>query len=212
MLIEKSDNVRWRFDYLTKIIKLREEKRKIYYLNETWLDEGHTKSKVWQDVSVQSSQKAHREGLSTGLTAPTGKGKHLIILHILDEDDKPGVIECLHIEVWECASLYALKYAEEFAPHTPGFVAAVLHVLLLAGPKEKYDALEFLAKVAEKNSYENLFEDPATLSHICEDIVIPNMEFRESDIELFEDNPEEYVWRDIEGSDVATRRRAACDL
>ncbi|CAG9566861.1 unnamed protein product [Danaus chrysippus] len=34
----------------------------------------------------------------------------------------------------------------------------------------------------------------------------------ESDIELFEDNPEEYVWRDIEGSDVATRRRAACDL
>ncbi|CAG9566856.1 unnamed protein product [Danaus chrysippus] len=33
-----------------------------------------------------------------------------------------------------------------------------------------------------------------------------------SDIELFEDNPEEYVWRDIEGSDVATRRRAACDL
>ncbi|CAG9566851.1 unnamed protein product [Danaus chrysippus] len=35
---------------------------------------------------------------------------------------------------------------------------------------------------------------------------------RESDIELFEDNPEEYVWRDIEGSDVATRRRAACDL
>ncbi|CAG9566862.1 unnamed protein product [Danaus chrysippus] len=35
---------------------------------------------------------------------------------------------------------------------------------------------------------------------------------RESDIELFEDNPEEDVWRDIEGSDVATRRRAACDL
>ncbi|OWR48141.1 putative Exportin-2 [Danaus plexippus plexippus] len=34
----------------------------------------------------------------------------------------------------------------------------------------------------------------------------------ESDIELFEDNPEEYVRRDIEGSDVETRRRAACDL
>lgn len=34
----------------------------------------------------------------------------------------------------------------------------------------------------------------------------------ESDMELFEDNPEEYVRRDIEGSDVDTRRRAACDL
>lgn len=34
----------------------------------------------------------------------------------------------------------------------------------------------------------------------------------ESDMELFEDNPEEYVRRDIEGSDVDTRRRASCDL
>lgn len=33
-----------------------------------------------------------------------------------------------------------------------------------------------------------------------------------SDEELFEDNPEEYICRDIEGSDVGTRRRAACDL
>lgn len=33
-----------------------------------------------------------------------------------------------------------------------------------------------------------------------------------SDEELFEDNAEEYIRRDIEGSDVDTRRRAACDL
>lgn len=33
-----------------------------------------------------------------------------------------------------------------------------------------------------------------------------------SDEELFEDNPEEYIRRDIEGSDIETRRRAACDL
>lgn len=38
------------------------------------------------------------------------------------------------------------------------------------------------------------------------------MEFRVSDQELFEDNPEEYTRRDIEGSDIDTRRRAACDL
>lgn len=36
--------------------------------------------------------------------------------------------------------------------------------------------------------------------------------FSASDEELFEDNPEEYIRRDIEGSDVDTRRRAACDL
>lgn len=36
--------------------------------------------------------------------------------------------------------------------------------------------------------------------------------FLASDEELFEDNPEEYTRRDIEGSDIDTRRRAACDL
>ena len=35
---------------------------------------------------------------------------------------------------------------------------------------------------------------------------------RECDVELFEDNPEEFIRRDLEGSDVDTRRRAACDL
>ena len=35
---------------------------------------------------------------------------------------------------------------------------------------------------------------------------------RESDEELFEDNPVEYIRRDMEGSDTDTRRRAACDL
>ncbi|CAG5027047.1 unnamed protein product, partial [Parnassius apollo] len=134
-----------------------------------------------------------------------------------DEDNKPGVMEQLRTEVCECAALYALKYEEEFAPHAPSFVTAVWTVLLATGPQAKYDALvsnalTFLAKVAEKNSYKNLFEDPGTLSSICEKVVIPNMEFRESDMELFEDNPEEYVRRDMEGSDVDTRRRAACDL
>ncbi|XP_026320326.1 exportin-2 isoform X2 [Hyposmocoma kahamanoa] len=134
-----------------------------------------------------------------------------------DDEETPGVMEQLRTEVCECAALYALKYEEEFGPHAPGFVTAVWTVLLSTGPQIRYDslvanALTFLAKVAEKNSYKSLFEDPATLSSICEKVVIPNMEFRECDMELFEDNPEEYVRRDIEGSDVDTRRRAACDL
>merc|ERR1711970_1426530 len=43
-------------------------------------------------------------------------------------------------------------------------------------------------------------------------VIVPNMEMRECDVELFEDNPEEFIRRDLEGSDVDTRRRAACDL
>lgn len=66
--------------------------------------------------------------------------------------------------------------------------------------------------VAERNHYRKIFENPEILANICEGVVIPNLDFRQSDEELFEDSPEEYIRRDIEGSDVDTRRRAACDL
>lgn len=36
--------------------------------------------------------------------------------------------------------------------------------------------------------------------------------FLASDEELFEDNPEEYIRRDLEGSDAHTRRKSACNL
>lgn len=74
------------------------------------------------------------------------------------------------------------------------------------------NALQFLSSVADRAHYRNLFEDDNVLNSICEKVIIPNMEFRPSDQELFEDNPEEYTRRDIEGSDIDTRRRAACDL
>ncbi len=35
---------------------------------------------------------------------------------------------------------------------------------------------------------------------------------RDSDVELFEDDPMEFIRRDLEGSDNESRQRAACDL
>jgi len=40
------------------------------------------------------------------------------------------------------------------------------------------NALQFLATVADRAQYRHLFEDPTTLSNICEKVIIPNMEFR----------------------------------
>ena len=47
---------------------------------------------------------------------------------------------------------------------------------------------------------------------VCEKIVIPNLQLREEDEEMFELDWVEYVRRDAEGSDSDTRRRAATDL
>ena len=66
----------------------------------------------------------------------------------------------------------------------------------------KYDmlssnAIQFLASVADRQQYKSLFEDPNTLASICERIIVPNIEMRDVDVELFEDNPEEYIRRDL---------------
>lgn len=134
-----------------------------------------------------------------------------------NDDEEPGLLEQLKSQLCDNVALYAQKYDEEFQPYLPRFVTAVWNLLVSTGLQPKYDllvsnALQFLATVADRSHYRHLFEDPMVLGSICEKVVIPNMEFRASDEELFEDNPEEYIRRDIEGSDVDTRRRAACDL
>ena len=42
--------------------------------------------------------------------------------------------------------------------------------------------------------------------------MVPNVRLREEDEELFQMNYVEFIRRDIDGSDLDTRRRNACDL
>ena len=81
-LIEKKEIVLWRRKFLEQIEEHRRAGRKIYYTDETWLNEGHTKSKVWQDLNITNLRQAFLDGFSTGLKAPSGKGRRLIITHI----------------------------------------------------------------------------------------------------------------------------------
>jgi len=136
---------------------------------------------------------------------------------LVTDDDDPGVLEELRSQICDNIGLYAHKYEDEFQPYMQQFVTAVWNLLLSTGTSTKYDllvsnAIQFLASVADRPHYKNLFEDENVLSSICEKVIVPNMEMRDCDVELFEDNPEEFIRRDLEGSDVDTRRRAACDL
>ncbi|XP_033645162.1 exportin-2-like isoform X2 [Asterias rubens] len=138
------------------------------------------------------------------------------LLHTKDTEEA-GTLERLKSQICDNVALYAQKYDEEFGPFLPDFVTAIWNLLITTGSQVKYDllvsnAIQFLASVADREHYKSLFESPEILSSICEKVIVPNMEFRASDEELFEFNPEEYIRRDIEGSDIDTRRRAACDL
>lgn len=85
LLIEKNEITLWRRKYLEKIRDFREKGKNIYYTDETWLNEGHTVGKVWQDLNIRSSRQAFMEGFSRGLSNPSGKGRRLIITHIGSE-------------------------------------------------------------------------------------------------------------------------------
>ena len=57
---------------------------------------------------------------------------------------------------------------------------------------------------SKSHSSTQLFNSDDTLKQVCENVVIPSITLRDSDAEMFEDNPQEYIKRDIEGSDRYT--------
>ena len=72
--------------------------------------------------------------------------------------------------------------------------------------------MKFLKAVSSQPMNKALFQEKAILTEICSNIVVRNLQLRESDEDLFEDNPMDYIRRDIEGSDGDTRRSAAREL
>ncbi|GBG65232.1 hypothetical protein CBR_g50023 [Chara braunii] len=127
-----------------------------------------------------------------------------------------SVLDRLKAAICENINLYMEKYEEEFQRFLPTFVSDVWTLLLNVGTSTARDAIattgiKFLTTVS-RSVHHALFQDPEIMKKICENIVIPSLRIREEDEELFEMNPTEYIQRDIEGSDVDTRRRMACEL
>lgn len=56
-----------------KIKSFRNDIRKIYFVDETRVNAGYTKSKIWLDNSITSSRQAFSDGLSTKLKNPSDK-------------------------------------------------------------------------------------------------------------------------------------------
>lgn len=129
------------------------------------------------------------------------------------------IVEDMKSEICEIASLFVQRYSdvENFKEYTTKFAQNIWNLLVTTNQDEQYDtlvstAIRYLVTVAERPESRSLFQDANTLELLCQKAIIPNLTFRNIDEEAFEDDPEEYVKRDIEGSDIDTRRRAACDL
>ncbi|KAJ5139314.1 Chromosome segregation protein Cse1 [Penicillium bovifimosum] len=138
------------------------------------------------------------------------------LLHTDDESDA-GLLEYVRAGIFEALTLYVQKYMDVFQPHVGQFIESSWHFLTTIGQETKYDilvsrALHFLTSVAGMPEHAVAFQAEETLAQIVEKVILPNVSLRESDEELFEDEPIEFIRRDLEGSDSETRRRAATDF
>ena len=137
-------------------------------------------------------------------------------LNAEDDETEPSAISVLQAEVVDDLSLLMSKEEEAFAPFLPGCLGEVWNVLMATGLHPHQDllvttAMRFLTTIAT-SVHHHLFAAPDVLTNVCQRIISPNVQLLEADAELFEENPFEYVRRDVEGSDSDTRRRGACDL
>jgi exportin-2 (importin alpha re-exporter) len=173
--------------------------------------------KIFYDLSSQDLPPDFEEnlgGICTLLHKYLAYDNHL--LHT-DDDSESGVLEYVKAGIFEVLTLYVQKYEDAFGTLLQQFIGSSWQFLTSIGTETKYDvlvskALQFLTSVASIHEHAQAFNNEATLNEVVEKVILPNLALRESDIELFEDEPIEFIRRDLEGSDSDTRRRAATDF
>jgi exportin-2 (importin alpha re-exporter) len=134
------------------------------------------------------------------------------------EEFQPGCVDQAQTAIIENLHLYASKdedvFVEKFLPE---FVKLVWIRLGTVTTLPKHDQLavvsiKFLASLVEKPMHRLLFSDVATLQELFIKIVVPNLKFRDSDEEIFEDNPRDYIISEVEGLESESRRLRSLDL
>jgi len=147
-----------------------------------------------------------------------------------DNEEKLSSLYQMQRAICEALHLYADKYIvivddadrgsrpderPVFQKHLGTFVEDVWALLTHLGVQYQFDqlaaaAIRFLSSVLKGTHY--TFFQPAHLQSIVNNVVVPGLRIRESDEEDFEDNPLEYMQRDLEGGVTDTRRGVTCEL
>ncbi|QEU58779.1 Cse1 [Kluyveromyces lactis] len=174
--------------------------------------------KLYYDLNCQDIPAFFEDNMSVGMSI---MHKYLNYQNPLLEDDtedeEASVLSKVKASIAELIQLYISRYQEEFDPMVDNFIQTTWNLLVSLTPQPKYDILvskcmTFVTAVARVPKYFELFNTEPAMNSIIKEIVLPNVTLRESDEELFEDDPIEYIRRDLEGSDSDTRRRACTDF
>ncbi|KAI6228709.1 Exportin-2 [Aphelenchoides fujianensis] len=112
---------------------------------------------------------------------------------------------------------FAQRFEEEFRPYMMRAIENVWQLLTDVDHRMRFDALVgvalgFLSAVSERAIYSDIFRAPGVLEAICQGVIIKNLTLRREDLEQLQDEPFDYLKRDVEGADLETRRRGATDF
>ncbi|CAD5226159.1 unnamed protein product [Bursaphelenchus okinawaensis] len=133
------------------------------------------------------------------------------------DDTEPNHLDNIKRVICDIAKLYSQRFEEEFMPYIMKFIEIVWNLLVQTDHRVRFDslvnaALGYLSAVCERERYVQIFREPGVLEQICQAVVIKNLTLRNEDLEQFQDEPFDYLKRDIEGLDLETRRRGAVDF
>ncbi|KAG8694409.1 importin-alpha export receptor [Ceratobasidium sp. 394] len=143
------------------------------------------------------------------------------------EDPAPTPVMKSHQVIFEIAELFVLKYNELFDARMPAFVQAVWQLIGSMDASVREDgvfaqSVRFLSVTVKSGLHTALFSQPATLEGLFSRIVLPAMALRPHEVEQFEDDPLEYIRRDLSLSGTSSgggtsgsemgRRGAATEL
>lgn len=174
--------------------------------------------KIYYDLNCQDIPEFFEDHLKEGMTVIHKYLKyHSPLLEDPDDDDEVDVVTNVKIEICSLIQLYTTRYEEEFHAFIPEFIQTVWELLNNVTLQLKYDiltskGLKFLVAIASSPMYAPTLNNEEALRQLTEKVVLPNVTLRESDEDMFEDDPIEYTRRDLEGSDSDTRRRAATEF
>lgn len=175
-------------------------------------------TKLYYDFNCQDIPEFFEDNITTGM-----KILHKYLSYnnglLEDPDDADEVTTLIKVKssIQEVVQLYTTRYEDVFGPMINSFIEITWELLTSISEEPKYDilvskSLAFLTAVSRNPRYFAIFNSEDAMTRVTDQIILPNVTLREADIELFEDDPIEYIRRDLEGSDDDTRRKACTDF
>lgn len=125
--------------------------------------------------------------------------------------ENEGSLADVKIKTLALVTLHVQKYAEEVRAGVPQLASAAWNVLEPSSEDNVViGVIQLLEHIARSSMLAPLLKP--MVQPVIDKCIMPNVELDDYDVEMFEDEPADYIEHDIEGSDQWTRRRAATEL